>query len=104
MRRPSGGRPFCATRVDSKNNYIKGSYGFCPRRRSCPIDDGKYFWWCDLESSKLLLSFKIPLKLDQKVNYSQNHAKLLQTVQIQENLVYFHSSFVVRHTLVSQIS
>ena len=31
----------------------------------------------------------------------KDHATLLQTVQ---NLVYFHSSFVVRHTLVSQIS
>ena len=50
------------------------------------------------ESSEVFFNTLLPMEED------KDHATLLQTVQIQENIVYFHSSFVVKHTLVSQIS
>ena len=50
------------------------------------------------ESSEVFFNTLLAMEED------KDHATLLQTVQIQENIVYFHSSFVVKHTLVSQIS
>ena len=50
------------------------------------------------ESSEVFFNTLLTMEED------KDHATLLQTVQIQENIVYFHSSFVVKHTLVSQIS
>ena len=50
------------------------------------------------ESSEVFFNTLLAMEED------KDHATLLQTVQIQEKLVYFHSSFVVKHTLVSQIS